>query len=321
VIVPRIVSEAVYSALVAACLAAGLAVGLGTLPACDSPPKAQPEELTTLVLGGDVMFGRWRDDGWTSHHQLEALEKAGLLAGADFAAVNLETALCATEVARDAKLPDAHIQLTAPPTVAKDLADAGIDLVSIANNHALDCGSQSVEHTTGSLARHYIETAGRASAQPTKYTIENMQLQVFAATLAPPANVPGRLVDAPYVVSPTRFDDLVEQVERIRKTYEQDLLIVSLHWGREYASHPTPWQINRAHELVDAGADVVWGHGSHTVQRIERYEGAVVAYGLGNLHFDMRHPATRGRQVLVLGYTSGPNRRAILESAEMRALP
>ena len=71
-----------------------------------------------------------------------------------------------------------------------------------------------------------------------------------------------------------------------------DLVIVSVHWGVEYAPRPLKEQVQRAHEMIDAGADLVVGGHPHVVQPLEEYHGHWIAYSLGNFVFDQKWPVT-----------------------------
>jgi poly-gamma-glutamate synthesis protein (capsule biosynthesis protein) len=71
-----------------------------------------------------------------------------------------------------------------------------------------------------------------------------------------------------------------------------DLIIVCPHWGVEYALKPTPDQVELAHQMIDAGADLVVGSHPHVVQPLETYHDRWIAYSLGNFVFDQKDPAT-----------------------------
>jgi poly-gamma-glutamate synthesis protein (capsule biosynthesis protein) len=77
-----------------------------------------------------------------------------------------------------------------------------------------------------------------------------------------------------------------DAVRAARAELGADFVVVSVHWGTEFEAHPAPGQIEAAHLLVDAGADLVLGHHPHVLQDIERYHGGVIAYSLGNFVFD-----------------------------------
>ena len=69
-------------------------------------------------------------------------------------------------------------------------------------------------------------------------------------------------------------------------------MIVSVHWGVEYAPRPLKEQVQWAHEMIDAGADLVVGGHPHVVQSLEEYHGHWIAYSLGNFVFDQKWPIT-----------------------------
>jgi len=66
-----------------------------------------------------------------------------------------------------------------------------------------------------------------------------------------------------------------------------------MHWGDEYKKLPNSSQINIAHQLIDAGADLILGHHPHVLQEIEEYRRGVIVYSLGNFIFDQRKPETK----------------------------
>jgi gamma-polyglutamate biosynthesis protein CapA len=78
-----------------------------------------------------------------------------------------------------------------------------------------------------------------------------------------------------------------------------DLVLVSFHWGEEYATVPSEAQRALAHAVIDAGATLVIGHHPHVIEGVERYKHGVIAYSLGNFVFDQHEE--RGKRGLVLG--------------------
>lgn len=76
-------------------------------------------------------------------------------------------------------------------------------------------------------------------------------------------------------------------IELIKKyDSEVDWLIISIHWGNEYLSQPESWRVEFAHEMVDAGADIIHGHHPHVYQEREIYQDKYIYYSLGNFIFD-----------------------------------
>ena len=78
------------------------------------------------------------------------------------------------------------------------------------------------------------------------------------------------------------------QIIAVVKKYDSqvDWLIVSLHWGNEYLANPETWRINLAHQLIDAGVDIIHGHHPHVLQITEIYKNKPIFYSLGNFIFD-----------------------------------
>jgi poly-gamma-glutamate synthesis protein (capsule biosynthesis protein) len=91
-------------------------------------------------------------------------------------------------------------------------------------------------------------------------------------------------------VSNEDMDSLVARVRQLRATDPQGFIIVSMHWGGEHMLKPTPQQRMQAHQLVDAGADALICHHTHTLQTIETYRGKPIYYSIGNFIFDQQKP-------------------------------
>lgn len=243
------------------------------------------------------MFGRWRGDTWHAHEDAAMPALARRLRAADIALVNLETALCDQATARHtaAAVRGQRYRLTAPPEHAAWLAEAGVDVAILANNHALDCGPDSLAGTRRALAAHGIAAVGAMPAGAQAWPIlvidrawgrAGGELVITAATMHPPPVRPGAL--APALLARTAQRDFEEHVRRLARAHPRALRVVSLHWGQEGAVHPGAHQRVLARRLVDAGAHVIHGHGAHVRQDIERYRGAAIVYSAGNLRFDMR---------------------------------
>jgi len=91
-------------------------------------------------------------------------------------------------------------------------------------------------------------------------------------------------------VSQEPFDSLLNRVKAIKMADSTAVVIVNLHWGAEHTLRPLPQQRLEAHALIDAGADVIIGHHTHTLQTIEDYNGHRIYYSIGNFIFDQQKP-------------------------------
>jgi poly-gamma-glutamate synthesis protein (capsule biosynthesis protein) len=282
----RLIWALLFAVLTGSCATAGTEPPAAT----DEPPSIR------IALGGDVMFGRWRDNAWESYENRAALEAAAdVMRPAVLAVVNLESGICLSE----ARKPGDAIRLTTPPNRLASLVDAGIDVVSLANNHATDCGASALETAGRALESHGVRSI-RGSGGVEIRAKEGVEVVAIGATFHPPRPPADYAGKAPWVVEGYDAAPVVERVRELRREHGDAVLLVSLHWGVEGAPEPGAWQVRAARELVEAGADIIYGHGSHTVQRVEQYRGAAIAYGLGNLHFDMRRGESIERAVAVV---------------------
>jgi poly-gamma-glutamate synthesis protein (capsule biosynthesis protein) len=88
-----------------------------------------------------------------------------------------------------------------------------------------------------------------------------------------------------FITYPQTDTNLV--LEKIKNYNSQvDWLIISIHWGNEYLPSPEKWRLDLAHQMIDAGADIIHGHHPHVLQSIEYYKGKPIYYSLGNFVFD-----------------------------------
>lgn len=240
-------------------------------------PSASPS--VTLALLGDVMLGR---DVHPTQETFAYIEP--YLDAADLAAANLESPLTRAPV--ETSFP---YMLCAPPEQAGLLAQAGFDLLTLANNHSLDCGEQGMLETRASLGRAGLSFAGPGLA-PVYRQINGIQLAFLA-------------LDA------TGACDLEAAGQAVRAAHETGaVVVVSIHWGAEYQSGPTPYQKEIAARLAQMGAALVWGHHPHVLQPAEWTEDgrSLVLYSLGNALFDQGGLANTRQSALAL-VTIGPD--------------
>ncbi len=265
----------------------GLALAL-LLAGCGQAPRQEVRPAppsTRLILGGDVMLARYvgrlarqkQDPAWP----LRAV--APVLAGADIAFVNLESPFS------DRGAPTTRGMLfKAAPEMVQGLVAAGVDVVSIANNHVRDAGDHGLQFTRGWLARHGILAAGFGENAA---VVERNGLRFgFLAFTYDQLN--GNYPRPDERIAMLDAAKMRAAVETLRR--RADVIIVSMHAGEEYASQPSPQQTEFARAAIDAGALLVAGHHPHVVQPAERYRDGVIFYSLGNLVFDQfQRPETQ----------------------------
>lgn len=205
---------------------------------------------------------------------------APVLHTADVACVNLESPLTTAPFAGGTH------DLRAPPCAIAALTSAGLDCVSLANNHALDGGLAGLAET------HEVLRA----ASITPVTEDASYCHGGVCLLA--------LDD-----STGRFD--LPAARAAIAQAEAAFVVAFVHWGGEYQAAPTPRQRALARAFAAAGADLVVGHGPHVLQRVEEMEGIPVAYSLGNLLFDQPYPADCRQGAILLVDVCGGRVQAI----------
>jgi poly-gamma-glutamate synthesis protein (capsule biosynthesis protein) len=288
-------------------LRAGLALGLLASLLLFLP--GEPSRPLTLILVGDVMLGRGVARALNDRWDEAFIAVRPWLAGADVVLANLESPLTHAPPATRGH------DLRADPAAVRSLTAAGFDAVSLANNHALDGGVRGRAETVATLRAAGI---GAATAErPLTLSTRRGAVRVLA------------LDDSRGSV------DVGAAARAISSAAARgELVVVSIHWGGEYQAAPGARQRALARAFVEAGADVVVGHGPHTLQRVTWIEDRLVAYSLGNFLFDQPYPvdcrwgaalrvtwrAGRIRQVEALPTISAAGRVRRASAEEERAI-
>lgn len=185
-------------------------------------------------------------------------------------------------------------RLRADPKVVPALVDAGFDVLSLANNHTMDCGKLGLLETLASLRAAGMMPLGAGGTpeearKPGLMTVHGIKLAFLAYTDVPDGS--GTFIAR---------GDSAEIVQAVRGAKKQaDLVFVSFHWGVEYATAPQDYQRALGHAVIDAGATLVIGHHPHVIEGAERYKNGLIVYSLGNFVFDQHEE--RGKRGLVLG--------------------
>ena len=211
------------------------------------------------------------------------------LGAADITFANLETMA-------DQKAPvSGYPKFNARPALLEALKKSGIDIVSVANNHAMDAGAEGLKRTLDNIeaAGLAFSGAGRTKAESSKVTYltaHGVNVAFLSYTYSTNQRLPPRSENAPGVniIGVGLVADLSRAAARVRQAKKAaDLVVVSMHWGEEYSTNPTPWQRQVATELIEAGADIILGHHPHVLQPIESYSArdgrvGLIAFSLGN---------------------------------------
>ncbi len=234
----------------------------------------------TLAFAGDVNFA-----GRTARLLSDPAAAFGpitsVLKSADFAALNLETAVTSRGAPQQKNY---HFRTT--PLAFTALRDAGIDLVTMANNHVLDYGPVGLADTLAAakaarLPYVGIGTSAAAAWAPYVTAIKGMTIAIIGvsqvAELASSWAATGTRPGEANAIDLSRTLAAVRAAKRHAK-----IVIVFMHWGTEGEACPDPAQLSLAHELAAAGASIIVGAHAHMLQGSGWLGHTFVAYGLGN---------------------------------------
>jgi len=275
-------------ALAAVLLAVVLAACSDTPDEVGSPPSA--DETLTIALAGDVHFeGPLRDRLADPTQALAAL--APLLAEADLAVINLETSIGTTGTPEPKRW-----RFQAPPSALAALAAAGVDVVTMANNHAKDFGDVGLAESLAAAADAEasdpplsVVGVGADLTEAFAPAIREVRGTTVAFIGAHSADDPKADPTAHWAAAEGKpgvavvRDDLGPLIDTIRKTsLAADAVVVFMHWGIQGESCPSESQRATARALADAGATAVVGAHAHRLQGAGVMNGMYVAYGLGN---------------------------------------
>ncbi|MEV6282799.1 CapA family protein [Kribbella sp. NPDC051770] len=248
----------------------------------DPPVQAEGPALT-LAFGGDVNFEGKTQELLENDPATAFGPVVDELKSADLAIVNLETPITTRGAAQDKR----YLFRTDPRAVTAIKA-AGVDLISLANNHTLDYGPDGLFDTMSAAWHGGLPTVGggRNAAQayaPYRTTIRGIRVSVLAFSQVSDLAEEWTATKIKPGLAVAAIDrrQALAAVRAARKT--SDVVVVAPHWGSEHDRCPTPQQQSFAKDLSAAGADVVVGAHAHVLQGQGYLGKTFVAYGMGNL--------------------------------------
>lgn len=240
----------------------------------------------TLLFVGDLMLARgvefYTEREGSGDFRFPFARASSTLRSADFTVGNLEHPI--SDRGRD---QGSRYSLRAKPEAARALAEAGFDVVSLANNHIWDWGADALADTIAHLdavgIRHVGAGMDEAEAnRPLVVEVKGQSVAFLAWTNLYPEGLEAR--GANPGVSRFRDTEATQQIRALASQY--DLVVVLFHWGDEYQTRSSQAQQRIAQALINAGADLVIGHHPHVAQEIEQIGEGWVFYSLGNFVFD-----------------------------------
>ena len=254
------------------------------------------EEYVTLLFAGDILF----DPNYSVMAKLLqnggdigsgiAPDLIGEMQSADIMMLNNEFAYSE----RGMPTPEKQFTFRARPDSVSYLTDMGVDIVSLANNHAYDYGEEALLDTMQILREEGIPYVGAGAnieeaSAPVYFIVNDIKIAIISATQIERLDNPdtkGATETSPGVFRCFNGEKLMQTVAQAKE--ESDFVIVYVHWGTENQEE-TDWAQNKqAPELVEAGADLIIGDHPHILQRIEIIDGVPVIYSLGNFWFNSK---------------------------------
>lgn len=239
-----------------------------------------------VLFVGDVMLGRHINEILRQEPpQFPWGDTLPIFKGADLRICNLECVISDS----GQPWPGKVFHFRSDSKNVEVLKIAGINVISLANNHALDFEREAMFEMSRNLDKAGIRRAGAGAdfseaSRPALFEIKGKKLGFISFTDNEPdweatQHVPG-VFYVPIYSEDVRAKRLFEIVSQTKK--QADFLIVSAHWGPNWGYRPQPHHIPFGHDLIEAGADIVFGHSCHVFQGVEIYKARPILYSTGD---------------------------------------
>lgn len=262
----------------------------GFLPKVLRQMRDYPQDLHFLFVG-DINLGRGVEE------KLKATKSPAnafpfirpLFDAADIRFGNLECLLTDQPLVERS---DSSVYMTAPPDNVRYLKQLSFDILTLANNHALDAGEGGLKDTINQLENAGIHAIGISESPQGKQqpvVIERKGLKIAFLSYNDVGNESLKpFSQRPFVADPPVF---IQDIRDARQV--SDIVVTNFHWGHEYDHLATEQQRRFADAALRAGARIVVGQHSHVLQEIawDKKQKRIVAYGLGNFIFDLFRPS------------------------------
>jgi len=261
-----------------------------------SRPKLPADNEFDIALTGDIMVGRRMKElidlhGYSYPFRFikDSLLECNIVFG------NLEAPLVYSD-RQDKLVPNGKkaVYLYSDENVGYQLAAAGFNILSLANNHSLDYGEDALLQTMEILDKNLIDYCGvwkgNKGLPNSACIIETEGTKIGFLCYSGVSNSQFEAGAKTYGTIPALMSVIGKDIAKAKK--ETDLLIVYLHWGIEYEP-VNKGQKSLARKIIDAGADLVVGSHTHMFQDIEKYKEKYIFYGLGNFIFDQLREETK----------------------------
>ena len=277
-------------------------------PEKEEMEKETPEEVT-MVFSGDILLSSYVLNNYENNGINGVISEELLteMQSADVTMVNEEFPFST----RGTQAADKQFTFRVDPSYVKIFQEMGIDVVTLANNHALDYGKEALSDTFQTIDGAGIGYVGAGdskerAAEPYVTELGGKTFGFLAASRVIPEvgwNIENQ---QPGLLCTYDSEALCEAIRETKKSC--DYVVVYVHWGIERENTPQDYQRQLGKAYIDAGADMVIGSHPHVLQGIEYYNGKPIVYSLGNYIFNQ----DIGKTVL-LKATVTPENETILQ--------
>ena len=261
-----------------------------TLSVCAETVWAQKADTLSVVFTGDILLDRGvrKRIEYLGLRNLVGPKLQQVFKQSRFVVGNLECP--ATKIKRPVFK---RFVFRGEPEWLSWLTNHGFTHLNLANNHSIDQGRDALMDTHLNIKQAGMTPFGAGenmldASQPLLLTTHPRPVYILASLRLPLENF-AYLTDKP-CVSQEPLDSLVARIKRLRLSQPNAYIVVSLHWGTEHQLVPSAQQRHHARLLVNAGANLLVCHHTHTLQTIEQYKGSTIYYSIGNFIFDQTKP-------------------------------
>ncbi|MBN2521619.1 MAG: CapA family protein [Bacteroidales bacterium] len=261
---------------------------LATISCKESDEK---EKLLEIVFTGDLLLDRgvrecinYQGVDGLFHQSIDSLFNT-----CDYVIANLECPATLIHQPINKKFI-----FRAEPQWLESLQKHGITHLNMANNHTMDQGRKGLSDTYNNILRYHLVPLGygknaHMACEPFLLSAYPRKVYLLSSLQVPSEN--WTYFEYKPCICEESFHVIAGKIKMLKKADRDNLVIVQLHWGAEHTFESTTEQKQQAQMLIDAGADCIIGHHTHTVQTVEYINKVPVFYSLGNFIFDQSKPA------------------------------
>lgn len=265
-------------------LIAWMAAACTSTPVKKEPAPEQKPKVVSIGAAGDIFMGGKATKilNRKGYHYPYTPTKS-LITGTDIFIANLEAPLTNTGTPAKNKR---FVFKSPPEKVTPALKEAGVDIVTLANNHSVDYGMVGLQNTISALDQYGIAHVGAGETlskarEAVILTKNGLKIGFLGYSLTYPEEY---WADSEHGGTAFAHEKHLREDIRALKS-RADIIIVSFHWGRELSLDLRPYQTRIGHLAIDEGAALVLGHHPHIMQGIELYKKGLIIHSLGNFVF------------------------------------